>query len=282
MRGIVGAVTAAMCIAAAARAEEFDETVVMIPKPASGFTVHLETTIFKPRGNGPFPIAVFNHERSKLNAHEQPRARSPRTVRFFIQRGYVVIAPMRQGFSKSTGVYIGIGCNIEENGLIQAEDVRAALDYVASQPYADRNRIVVLGHYHGGWTTLAFGTFNYPGLKGLVNFSGGLKQPRCAAWEGTLARAAGSYAKVTRVPSLWFYGDNEDDPLYSPELLRRMHAAYTAAGGRARLVPFEKVSHGEGHLFYTRANQRIWQAELAKFLEDIDLPHRVVNKPASH
>jgi hypothetical protein len=41
---------------------------------------------------------------------------------------------------------------------------------------------------HGGWTTLAFGALNYPGVKGLVNFAGGTRQAECEGWQGNLAQ----------------------------------------------------------------------------------------------
>src|SRR5450759_378613 len=152
-----------------------NETVQMVPK--KGFvTIELETTFYKPDGDGPFPVALINHGKAFGDTRFQGRYRPAIAARYFLQRGYAVVVPMRQGFSKSGGSYIGAGCNVESNGRVQAEDVTAVLDYVVSQPWADRNRIVVLGQSHGGWTTLAFGAQNYPGVKALINFAGGLRQ----------------------------------------------------------------------------------------------------------
>jgi dienelactone hydrolase len=268
----------AVSIAIGARAQELsqelNETIVMIPKKGFLFTAQLETTIFKPDGDGPFPIAVINHGKASGAPLFQERSRPLLAVRYFMQRGYVVVAPMRQGFSKSTGMYMSGGCNIESNGYAQAEDVQVVLDYMASQPYADKDNILVLGQSHGGWTTLAFGTLNYPGVKGLVNFAGGLEQQNCAAWEGTLARVAGSFGKNSKLPSLWFYGDN--DRLFTPHLFRSMHEAYTANGGKATLIAFGKFGKDAHGMFGSKAGERIWHAEMSKFLQEVGLPHEIV------
>jgi dienelactone hydrolase len=276
MKAVLGAAALAMALAAHAQEleKELNETVVMIPKKGFMFTAQLETTLFRPDGNGPFPLAIVNHGKAPIPPHSQHRYRPFSAARYFLQRGYLVAVPMRQGFSKSTGSYVGGGCNVEDNGRAQAEDVQATLDYLVALPYVDRGNIVVVGQSHGGWTTLAFGASNYPGVKGLVNFAGGLRQETCAAWEGTLARVAGSYAKGTAARSLWFYGDN--DSFFAPPLFRSMHESYTANGGKAKLVAFGKFRTDAHYLFGSRDGERVWHDELAGFLQEVGLPHQVV------
>ena len=247
-----------------------NEQVVMVPKKTGFFPIELETTIYKPDGEGPFPIVVINHGKASGDSRFQARSRPGSAARYFMQRGYVVVVPMRRGFSKSTGSYIGGGCNVESNGIAQAEDVKDVLDYVGAQPYADMSRILVAGQSHGGWTTLAFGTLNYPGVKGLVNFAGGLKQEGCAGWESTLARAAGGYGEGTRLPSLWFYGDN--DSYFSVSTYSDMFKRYTAAGAPARLVAFGIFGSDSHAMFGAQDGLRIWQPEMSKFLHEVGLP----------
>lgn len=249
--------------------ESLNETVQRIPKKGL-FTIELETTIYKPDGEGPFPIALINHGRSLGDSRFQTRYRPGGAARYFLQRGYAVVVPMRQGFSKSGGSYIGGGCNVESNGRVQAEDVKAVLDFINQQSWADKNRIVVLGQSHGGWTTLAFGTLNYPGVKALVNFAGGLRQTDCIAWESNLAKGAGEYAKDTRLPSLWFYGDN--DSYFGPATYRGMFEKYTAAGGQAKLIAFGNFGSDAHSLFGSRDGATIWQPEVSKFLASVGMP----------
>ncbi len=275
----VAVLTAAMAglsngIATQVAAQELNgslnESVVMVTKKILLGTIELETTLYKPDGPGPFPVVVINHGKSSGDPRFQSRYRPSIAARYFLQRGYVVVVPMRQGFSKSSGNYIGGGCNIESNGHAQAEDVKASLDYVAAQPYADKTRILVVGQSHGGWTTLAFGSLNYPGVKGLVNFAGGLKQENCAAWQSGLARASAEYAAKTSLPSLWFYGDN--DSYFSPPTWQAMFERYNTGGGKARLVAFGTFASDSHSLFGASSGQPVWQPELSRFLDEIGLP----------
>jgi dienelactone hydrolase len=257
-----------------AQAPELDaalnESVVMVPKKGGLFTIELETTVYKPPGDGPFPLVLINHGKASGNPRFQGRYRPALAARYFLQRGYAVVVPMRQGFSKSTGSYVGVQCNIGSNGQVQAEDVHAVLDWATAQPWADKDRILVVGQSHGGWTTLAFGTVHYPGVKALVNFAGGLRQENCLGWQLGLARAAADYARETQVPSLWFYGDN--DSFFDPETFHRMHEQYVAAGGQARLVAFGVFGKDSHALFGSRAGGAIWQPEVTKFLAQVGLP----------
>lgn len=251
------------------------ERVEMITKPGpiDFLSVSLETTIYQPEGSGPFPVVVINHGKAAGNTKFDPRYRPVTAVRYFLQRGYAVVVPMRQGFSKSGGTYIGAGCNIESNGLVQAEDVKAVLDYVTKQPWADRNRLLIVGQSHGGWTTLAFGSLNYPGVKGLVNFAGGLRDTQCPSWEAALARAAASYAKSTQTPSIWFYGDN--DSYFSPYTFHNMFNQYVAAGGNAKLVAYGSFGSDAHALFGSRNGEDIWGAKVSQFLESVGLTSQI-------
>jgi len=91
-------------------------------KVGSGFSsVEFETTLFKPDGAGPFPVAVINHGKASGNPRFQERARHLVASREFVRRGYAVVLPMRMGFSKSGGHYHESGgCNIAANGELQA------------------------------------------------------------------------------------------------------------------------------------------------------------------
>jgi dienelactone hydrolase len=256
-----------------------NETVLMIPKKGF-FTFDLETTLYKPDGDGPFPIAVINHGKALGNPRFQSRYRPAVAVRYFMGRGYAVVVPMRQGFSKSQGSYIGAGCNVESNGEVQAEDVKAVLDYVTAQPWADKQHIVVAGQSHGGWTTLAFGALNYPGVRGLINFAGGLRNTDCPAWERGLAVGAADYAKTTRVPGLWFYGDN--DSFFNVPTYQAMYAGYTAAGGKARLVEFGTFGNDAHSLFGSSAGAKIWQPVVSDYLNAVGMPSAPIDQYARY
>ncbi len=270
----LGLLAWAFAVAALAQAPVLDaslnERVERVPSSRT-FPIDLETTFFMPEGSGPFPVVVINHGKAEGDVRFQPRSRPVAAARYFLQRGYAVVAPMRQGFSNSGGRYVGSGCNIEGNGRAQADDVKAVLDHVVRQPWADKDRLLVVGQSHGGWTTLAFGALNYPGVKGLINFAGGLRQEGCAAWERGLAAGAAAYAQETRVPTIWFYGDN--DSYFSPTVFRPMHEHYTAAGGQAKLVAYGAFGTDSHALFSALRGGEIWNPEVDKFLASVGLPN---------
>jgi dienelactone hydrolase len=244
--------------------------------PAGGFTEpELELTIFRPPGDGPFPVVVINHGRDSGNAKFQQRYRPLLAAREFVRRGYVVAVPMRQGFSKSGGYEISGGCNVGSNGLEQARSVRRALAWLGQQPWADVSRNVVMGQSHGGFTTLAYGTGPHAGTRLLVNFARGLRQEGCTAWQQNLIRAIGGYGETSRLPSLWFYGDN--DSYFQPFIWREAHERFVQAGGRAELVAFGTFSGDSHAMFGSVAGLPIWLPRVTAAMDQVGLPTTVLH-----
>lgn len=251
--------------------KSMNEQVVMVSSGTGMFGVQLETTIFKPDGPGPFPIVMMNHGKSLGPPSQQPRSRDIVIAREFLHRGYAVVLPMRRGFSKSTGQFIGGTCNTTENGIAQANDLQSALNYVLAQPWADKDKVVVMGQSHGGLSTMAFGARNPAHVKALVNFAGGLRYnlPSCD-WKPALVEAFTVYGKTARLPSVWFYGAN--DSYFAPELVRQMYAAYTKSGADAKLIafgPFKNDAHG---MSGSREGVPIWWPETEALLKRVGLP----------
>ena len=250
------------------------ESVVFIRNRAV-FPVELETTLFRPPGDGPFPVVVINHGKASGNNRLDPRSRPLVAVREFLQRGYAVMVPMRQGFANSGGRVSGEGCNFAANGAAQAEDVHAVVQWLADQPWADITRMVMLGQSHGGLTTLAYARRPHPGFKLFVNFAGGLKiADDICPWRSALVQAFAQYGAVTRTPTLWFYGVN--DSFFPPEIIDPAHAAYVAAGGPAEMVhfgPFAKDAHA---LFASARGLPIWWPYVQRRLEQAGLPTQTI------
>jgi dienelactone hydrolase len=248
-----------------------NEQVVMVPAISGSESVQLETTIFKPPGAGPFPLLIMNHGKALGNPHSQIRDRFVVISREFVKRGYAVVIPMRKGFADSTGNYVEAACDMTTNGQMQADDLQAALNYLVAQSWVDKSRIVVAGQSYGGLATMAFGTRGFPGVKGLINFAGGLRiDGGDCQWQSSLVNAFAAFGKHTMVPSLWFYGAN--DSYFNPELATKMHQAYVDAGGNAELVAygtFKKDSHGMSGSW---DGVKIWWPETEKFLRQIGMP----------
>ena len=250
------------------------EQVVMVPKTGTLFTVELETTIFRPPGDGPFPLVVINHGKAPGKPAFQGRAKFVAQSAEFLKRGYVVALPMRQGFSRSGGAYIGGGCNVQANGLMQAEDLIAALDYLTRQSYVDAERIVMVGQSHGGLSTMAFNAIGYPGVRGVINFAGGLRNESCAGWENNLVDAFADYGRTARYPSLWIYGSNDSYwPWPLPEtMFNRYKAAATGSAADATFVDVGEFESDSHRLFSSRNGIRVWLPPVEAFLRRIGMP----------
>lgn len=260
---------------AAPLATALNEQVVMVPAGARALGVELETTIFKPPGEGPFPLLIMNHGKALGNPRNQNRDRFIVISREFVKRGYAVVIPMRKGFSKSSGEYVDPGCNMTAHGETQAADLQSTLEYLRKQSWADNEHIVVAGQSYGGLTALAFGAHPEPGVKGLINFAGGLKMHGGdCRWQQSLVQAFATFGAHTTLPSLWFYGEN--DQHFGPELAARLYDAYVQAGGHAKLVafgPFKKDAHG---MSGSHDGVRIWWPETEKFLKQVGMPTETV------
>lgn len=261
------------CAQDVAPAPELGESIVFI-KNDRLFPVDLETTVFRPEGPGPFPVVIINHGKDTGNNHLQPRARYLPATREFLQRGYAVVLPMRQGFSKSGGAAVGEGCNIAGNGDAQANEVRPVVAWIEKQSWADASRMVMLGQSHGGLATLAYAQKPHPGIKLIVNFAGGLKFTSNCQWALALKDAFASYGAHTTVPSLWFYGEN--DSYFPPDVIGPAHQAYVKAGGPAELVAFGPFGRDAHSMFGSYDGLPIWWQTVQGKLSSVGLPTAIV------
>lgn len=270
-------VTGLACVTGACMAEPLEsiphgmnEQVVMVPIGSGWGSVELETTLFIPPGTGPFPLVVINHGKAAGNPRFDPRARFVAASREFLKRGYLVAIPMRPGFSKSTGRDITPGCNTESYGALQGEALWSAIAELTKRTDVDPTRILVVGQSTGGLTSIAAATTAYPGVRGVLNFAGGVRNTSCN-WEKALVDAFETYGAKAQIRSLWFYGDN--DSFWGAELPKKMFEAYNAAGGKARMISYGKFYGGDAHgMFSSDIGAPIWWPETEKFLTEVGLP----------
>jgi dienelactone hydrolase len=251
-----------------------NEQVVMLPVYEKGQSFQFETTIFKPPGDGPFPLLLMNHGKDRGDSHKQPRDRFLAMSREFVKRGYAVVVPMRKGFATSTGSYDDYGCNMKDNGLQQASDIEAVLNAFQKMRWVDHDRVIVAGQSYGGLATLAFGTLNYPGVRGLLNFAGGLRIDGSSCdWKNSLANAFANYGARTALPSLWFYGQN--DSYFDPALAQRLQTAYQSSGGASQLIAYGAFKNDAHGMVGSRDGVSIWRSDVERFLQRIGMPFEV-------
>lgn len=120
--------------------EAFEETppenVTQITYPSGGLT--LKAWVYRPPEVAePRPALVFLHGGFAFGETDLTEACAP-----FIEAGYVVMTPMLRGENGNPGNY--------ELFLGEVDDAKAAVQWLAGQPYVDRQRIYVFGHSVGG------------------------------------------------------------------------------------------------------------------------------------
>jgi dienelactone hydrolase len=268
------AVVGGLALAGLAQAQDaaldkrLNEQIAMVPGANGNM---LETTIFRPPGAGPFPLVLMNHGKQPGDPRLQSRDRFYFLSREFVRRGYAVIVPMRTGFAGSGGDYVDDGCNMSSNGYLQATDLRAALRYARAQDWVDSERIIVAGQSYGGLAALAAGAGALPGVRGLLNFAGGLRaDDGSCQWKSALVAAFADYGSHSRLPSLWFYGAN--DSYFNRELVNRLYHAYAGAGGNVRLVAYGAFKNDAHGMVGSRDGFAVWWPQAERFLRHLGMP----------
>lgn len=234
-----------------------------------------------PRG-GPWNVVVLNHgspARPDLRATMQPARCDSEPVRWFTQRGYLVVAALRRGFGLSTGVAVEdvgacIAPDYAQSGRTAARDVGAILQFALALPQARRTRPVVVGQSTGGWATIAFDTADAP-RAAFISFAGGrgahafpTAPTNCRP--DLLIRASGQLGADASAPMLWISSAN--DSFFPLSLVADMERAYNAAGGDARLVTVPAIG-AEGHaLFYAPGGSRLWGPVVERYLAETHGP----------
>src|SRR4051812_22523931 len=249
-------------------------------------TLPMLAYVVRPVGDGPFPLAIMNHGVS-LKAQERsffPLVEFRDAAMWFARRGYFVVAPVGTGYGAAAidipehGLYgpffskVGkcSNPNFRAPGLAVALVDLWVIDYLTAEKRIVPKDVIVVGQSAGGWASIALSSLNPPQVKAIITFAAGRggrvdgKPNNNCAPDG-LVEATGEFGRTSRVPMLWIYIEN--DTFFGPALSRRMHEAFTAAGGNAEyhlLPPFG----GDGHfLIGSPDSVPIWSPLVSRFLD---------------
>lgn len=234
--------------------------------------VMLETTLFEPPGDGPFPLAVVNHG-AKGDPRTNKRYRVSFSIDYLLSRGYAVVAPMMRGFADSGGKAVNTGCDLARLGKLNAQDILAVISAMRSRPEIDGSRVLIVGQSFGGWNALALATMAPPEVKGVIDFVGGVRSSDCNNQDAALFDGMAQFGRKARLPSLWFYGEGD---AYFPERIRRTdYERFTKAGGEARLVNFGAINDAHNLLGQSEYLD-LWVPEVDAYLGERGLPKKEI------
>lgn len=222
----------------------------------------IPVTVYRPPGDGPFPLVILNHGRaSSPEKRATPvRFRFEQQARYFVGKGLAVMVPTRMGYGQAMSQDFDPessgGCaqpRIEPMSLAASDQVLAVLAHARSLPFIDAKRWWVVGQSVGGLTSVATVWRQPAGLQGGINFSGGtggdpVGRPGRPCGVAQIAQLWRDKAANARVPMVWFYWEN--DLYWGPENPRIWHRAWTQGGAQAELHVFSPVGK-DGHSGFT-------------------------------
>jgi dienelactone hydrolase len=166
-------------------AEDIHETIAKVPVTVtllSGKTYKGDIIIthFRPNGEGPFPIVIFNHGRASARRADPPRHRYTQIARYWIRRGFAVFVPTRLGYGDSgldpDPEYSGGVCSDPKIDVAlgaMLKQVDATLQFARTFAWADTTRVIVAGQSYGGFVSMGVNKQTPSSVLAAVNFSGG-------------------------------------------------------------------------------------------------------------
>jgi dienelactone hydrolase len=248
-----------------------------IPMNDNGVPRLLYARLCRPLGEAPARVVVFAHGTPADITRRHtvgPPSCDGEAFRWFLQRGYAVLASVRRGFGATGGPYAEDQGACERAdfirpGLESARDIAATVDYAATLPFLRPSGMVLIGLSTGGFATIAYDSIPHPRVTAFVNFSGGRgghrdQQPNNNCNPEGLSVAAGRFAATASTPMLWIYQAN--DSFFSPAIVGAMYAAFTRAGGQADYHANPAFGTDGHDMFLANGGSAVWGPLVERYL----------------
>jgi dienelactone hydrolase len=247
----------------------------LVPSPDQAVAAH--AILFRPPGEGPFPLAIVAHATSQnvLRRAQMPQPEYRALAAWLVARGFAVLVPERPGHGATGGPYLEDqgGCDEADYaraGRATADSIAAALDFMRGQSFLRQDGVVIVGHSAGAWGALALAERNPKGVTAIIAFAPGrgghandLPNQVCAPH--TLISAAAEFGKSARVPVTWLVAAN--DTYFSPALSRQIADAFRGGGDKVDFRVLAAVG-SEGHwLAETESGVKAAASELDRALK---------------
>jgi len=260
------------------------ERVVVVNGPSGKMEITLQT----PPGKGPFPVFMFNHgdvdgEHAAIQYKE--RLRETLVGSAFLTWGFAVAVPARPGVGRSEGIYRYSQYAINDGDPTykarhHSEAVLAAIEGLRGEKDLNLDQLLLAGQSAGGDTVMYMSTLAIPGLRGVLNFSGGRSNH---AWNqspkfenGMMIDGWTEMGKKAKVPVMLVFAEN--DSRYSPNTIRKSAQAFNDAGGKAELLLLP-VQPEDGHFVYHRP--LLWTSAVWRFVSGLRMGNASPFAPAS-
>jgi len=194
----------------------------------------LHAQLYKPDGDGPFPVVIALHGCGGLAGHAEPvQPRYRDWAEQLLKDGNAVLLPDSYGSRE-----LGPQCRVKERRVLarreRVADIMASRAWLVQQPWAARNRISLLGWANGASALLwavrpqLSSRSVEPDFRSAIAF-----YPDC--------RLSSGLGWSARVPTLLLIG--ADDDISSPPACRQMVDGARGRSALARIVVYPNASH---------------------------------------
>jgi len=237
--------------------------------------IQLAATLYKPKGEGPFPLVIFNHGSTGPGLIANTLTINPWQFGHYLkQHNIALLIPMRRGRGASQGRYnesYNCSVNSVESGINYAsQSLDATMHYIQQQTWIDQNKIVIAGHSRGGLLSVVYAAKHPQWFKGVVNFSGGWMAEQCqitspvASNQGLFSTAANN----NPLPHLFIYAHN--DPYYSDSAIENYVESFKQAGGQVDFQFYSIGSSANGHALFHEYGE-LWIEDVKHYLQRLEL-----------
>lgn len=230
----------------------------------------LAAFLYRPKGEGPFPLMVTNHG-SSITQGTQDLCR-PSVAALLLSWGIASLLPHRRGYGNSPGtpwredVPADYGTPEYDSQLAarldaESDDVTAARAFAETLADIDGGHIGVMGSSFGGTVTLLAAAKD-PAFRCAVEFAGAAMN-----WDRTPGLRNLMHEAASRLTQPVFFLQAENDYSIRPTIELAEGLKGSGKTVRSRVFPPHGISKDEGHFLY-RDGTMVWGADVRDFLEE--------------
>jgi dienelactone hydrolase len=194
----------------------------------------LHAQLYKPDGDGPFPVVIALHGCGGLAGPSEPvQPRYRDWAEQLLKTGHAVLLPDSYGSRE-----LGPQCRAHERRVLarreRVADIMASRQWLLQQPWAERDRISLLGWANGASAMLWAVRPQPPSRKVEPDFRSAIAfYPDC--------RISSGLGWSARVPTLLLIGARDD--ISSPPACRQMVDGARGRSALARIVVYPGAAH---------------------------------------
>jgi dienelactone hydrolase len=256
------------CIAAAsARAQSETGSAYSEVFYSSG-NLRLQAYLYKPDGDGPFPVVIYNH--GSRDGRERASVPFQYVGKMLTRAGYLVLVPEHRGYGKSDGSVWWQEVGNDQARLIvrlqaETDDVLAAIDYLRAVKFADISRIGIMGWSFGGIVTMLAASRSTVFLAAVDQAGGALSWDENPVLRSTLIAAA----RKAATPTLFMVAKNDR----TTSSITTLADIFKNRGVPYRMVIYEPFTPAQGtrvaapgHAVFSAQGASVWESDVVQFL----------------